>query len=72
MDLDRYSTPAEIQKKSQTGETQSSGAPVSRFGALLSAAILRLPGDKEPRLIEEYSRYTLLKLTLVFATLKPR
>jgi hypothetical protein len=68
MDLDHYAVPIEKQKKGED-KWPSNSAPVSRFGALLAAAILRLPGDTDYRMIEEY---TLLftELTLVSATLK--
>jgi hypothetical protein len=37
--------------------TSSEKYPVSRFGALLAASILNLPGDTDYRLTEEYNRF---------------
>ena len=59
MALDQHATSQKSEKRQQTEDdtnkyTTSGVYPVSRFGALLAASLIRLPEDEDHRAIEEY------------------
>jgi len=65
MELDRYITPDKIFKRRKHYDANAKTTtdyPVSQFGALLAASLIRLPGDTEYRVIEEYPPISLYKL----------
>lgn len=60
MELEQYGDTPKKAKKIKTKDHESSAVnptldkyPVSRFGALLAAALLRMPDDTEYRVMEE-------------------
>jgi hypothetical protein len=69
MDFDQYAVPIKNLEKGQSDESSSRDTPVSRFGALFAAALLRLPGATYYRLIEEYP-LSITELTVVSPNLK--
>jgi len=59
MELDQHATSQKPEKQQQTDDdtnkhTTSGVYPVSRFGALLAASLIRLPEDEDHRAIDEY------------------
>ena len=66
MDLDQYTTPEKTSlapKKHHNSEAETTAPyPVSRFGALLASAILRLPIEKDYSPLHE--RYPSQPVTL--------
>lgn len=69
MELDRYVTPDKVFKRRKhydaNAKTTSADYPVSQFGALLAASLIRLPEDTEYRVIEEYPPISLYRLNVV-------
>ena len=63
MELDRYGASDKQTKRSkrsyQNELALSESYPVSRFGALLAASLIRLPGDVNRRVIEKYFTFFL-------------
>jgi hypothetical protein len=52
---DNFEEDSKMKEPKETGEnTDVERYPVSRLGALLAASLLKLPGDTEYRIMEEY------------------